>query len=410
MHIGMIYVIPPASPTNLDPRLLKEVSALGPAGFRVSVLCPQIDGRSPDDHALMPNVDLVPAAVPLPTLLGRISSSWTLRFPLWRPVIERFVEEREIDVLHVRDLPMVRTTLSVARPRNIPVVADFYENWPAAQESYRGHRSGLYQRYIRFSRGHVLYRRYERRCVDQCARIVVVVPEAIDRFRDAGFREDRFVVVSNTEDESTIALPKPGPVPDELALMEGRWTAIYHGNVGPHRGLETVIRAIPRIVETVPNFLLMIFGSSDQWMSRLRDLVRSLGVEEHLEVRGWTPLSTCLTAGRLSQVGVVPHEDFEHTQTTIPHKLFQYMMLGIPVVVSDCRPLRRVVNQSEAGVVFRAGDPADCARVIRRLASDPARCQALGTNGRRAASSTYAWKRDAARLVEMYHEIDRERG
>ena len=50
-----------------------------------------------------------------------------------------------------------------------------------------------------------------------------------------------------------------------------------------------------------------------------------------------------------------PHEDFEHTQTTVPHKLFQYMMGRKTVLVSDCAPLKRIIGDNEAGYVFKAG-------------------------------------------------------
>ena len=410
MHIGIIYVIPPKSPAGLDPRLMKEVNSMGAAGIRISVLCPRVHDGQPEIEQLSPEVTVYRKTVPVPSRLRRAWSSWTLLFPAWKSVIDGFIDDHGLDVLHVRDLPMLRTTLSVAKRRNIPVIADFYENWPAALESYRGDRSWPYRTIMGLTRGQFLYRWYERRCVDECDRVVVVVPEATDRFVKAGFPQEKFVVVSNTEDETTLQIPKIEPNSSELDVFRDRWVAIYHGNVGAHRGLDTAVRAVPEIAKHVPDFLLLILGVDGEWGSKLQKMAKSLGVESHVTIRGWTPFETCIRHVMESQVGLVPHSDFEHTQTTVPHKLFQYMLCGRPVVVSDCRPLKRIVETAGAGVVFRANDSHDFARTIVRLARDPEACRHYGANGRRAACTTFAWRDDAARLVDMYRDVANRHG
>lgn len=405
MHIGIIYIIPPNNPARLDPRLIKEVSALDAAGFRVSVLCPKGDDEQPEIETLNSRAVVYRKTVPIPSRTKKAVSSWTLRFFAWQSVIEQFLDDLGIDVLHVRDLPMLRTTLAVAAGKPIPVVADFYENWPAALESYRGDRSWLYRTMMTLSRGQFLYRWYERRCVRRCERVVVVVPEAAQRFLDSGFPPDKFVVVSNTEDETTVETPQIDLNARDLDLFRDRWVAIYHGSVGAHRGLDTVLRSIPEIVERIPNFLFLAVGVDENWSERFKKIATDQGVESHVAIHGWTPGETCIRYVLASQVGLVPHNDFEHTHTTVPHKLFQYMACSRPVVVSDCRPLKRIVEASGSGVVFRANDPKDFARKIIQLADEPEACHRYGEHGRQAAMTTFSWKHDAARLVEMYREI-----
>lgn len=406
----MVYIIPPNNPTRLDPRLLKEVSALSAAGFRVSVLCPRVDEQQPEIEPLDANVTVYRKTVPVPSKVKKAWSSWSLRFPAWQPVIQRFVDNLGIDVLHVRDLPMLRTTLAVAAGKSIPVVADFYENWPAALQSYRGDRSLPYRTMMTLTRGQFLYRRYERQCVRDCKRVVVVVPEATQRFAKGGFPDEKFVVVSNTEDETTLQIPDFDIQSPEYDIFRDRWVAIYHGNLGAHRGLDTVVRAIPKIKKAVPKFLLLVVGVDEAWHEKLKQMASELGVDSHIEIRGWTPFKTCIRYVLASQVGLVPHNDYEHTHTTVPHKLFQYMLCARPVVVSDCLPLKRIVETAEAGVVFRANDSEDFARAIIRLARDREACQRFAANGLRAANTVFAWRNDAARLVEMYQGIANRRG
>ena len=54
-----------------------------------------------------------------------------------------------------------------------------------------------------------------------------------------------------------------------------------------------------------------------------------------------------------------------HTDTTIPYKLSQYMSLGIPQIVSNCRPLVKTLKKSKSGLIYRSGDHLDLAKKIK---------------------------------------------
>ena len=58
---------------------------------------------------------------------------------------------------------------------------------------------------------------------------------------------------------------------------------------------------------------------------------------------------------------------------SLPNKLFQYMAAGIPVVASDFRQVRDVVEGSGAGVVVDTTRPEAIARAIGRILADPDR-------------------------------------
>jgi glycosyltransferase involved in cell wall biosynthesis len=62
-------------------------------------------------------------------------------------------------------------------------------------------------------------------------------------------------------------------------------------------------------------------------------------------------------------------------------KLWEYMAIGLPVVVSDLPGQSRVVSQIHADLVCPT--PVEAADVIRRLADDPELRRTLGEQARR---------------------------
>jgi len=82
------------------------------------------------------------------------------------------------------------------------------------------------------------------------------------------------------------------------------------------------------------------------------------------------------------------------------------MTSGIPLVVSDMRSYKRIMEETGAGLLFQAGDPSSLARVLVDLYRKPELRDRLGRNGYEAARGMYAWRHDAARLVNIYNEFN----
>jgi len=181
--------------------------------------------------------------------------------------------------------------------------------------------------------------------------------------------------------------------------------ACYVGGIGPHRGLNTAVKALPYIKGKIPNFKLVIVGAKGDQANQILSDAATLNVEDMVEVIGWQPFKKVNSYVMASKVCLVPHNDFEHTHTTVPHKLFQYMICSKPVLVSSCRPLKRIVEDTKAGVVFRANDPGDLAKKFIYMYENSHALNDMGLNGREAALGKYAWRHDAERLIDFYTDL-----
>ncbi len=77
------------------------------------------------------------------------------------------------------------------------------------------------------------------------------------------------------------------------------------------------------------------------------------------------------------------------------------MVNGIPVVAGDIAPLRDLLGDDEAGILYPVEDPAAAAVALRRLVHDPGLRRALGEAGR-DRSRSFSPEEVAARLLELY--------
>lgn len=389
MRIGMClanHTYPP------DIRVDKEADALAPGGHECLLLCKAKPGQERVER--FGNVTAVRHEVhPGSSLRRRLDSLLfllTLDSPSWRGAMEALVTEHGATALHVHDLPYVRSAVKAGRATGVPVVLDLHENYPAALRLWKRRRIDK----LLFSASRA--ERLERWAVRRVDRIVVVVDEARERLVSVGADPARVTVFGNTEPRS---LSEPQPP----ALDAGRLELVYVGGVAAHRGLDTAVAAMPAILEKRPDARLTVVGDGNT-LDELKAQAAQLKLGDAVEFTGWISKNEAMGYIERATVALVPHHRSPHTDATVPHKLFQYMALGRPVLVSDCAPLKRIVEETGAGEVFVSGDAADLAAKALLLAEE-ARASACGAAGRAAVLDRYNLEAEAPVLVALYDSL-----
>ena len=100
----------------------------------------------------------------------------------------------------------------------------------------------------------------------------------------------------------------------------------------------------------------------------------------------------------------------ENHRLAPPHKLFDCMLAGLPVVApAFADEVAAVVREAGCGLLVDSADPGAIAAAVASLA-DPSRRAAMGEAGRRAALGRFGWAGEAARLVELYRRLAPPRG
>ena len=89
----------------------------------------------------------------------------------------------------------------------------------------------------------------------------------------------------------------------------------------------------------------------------------------------------------------------------MPHKLFDYLAEGLPVVASDFPLWREIVQESGAGLVVPPDDPEVVADAILDILDDPDTAAEMGERGRRAVSDHFSWEAEARSLLALYDDL-----
>jgi len=323
--------------------------------------------------------------------------------PVWRYELRRVLRDCSTDLLIVRDLPLSPMAVAEARRRGIPVLVDMAENHPAMWKDVAD--DSRFRPFSLLLKNPTLASWMERWVVTRADALFVVVEEMRDRLLALGADPDRVSIVSNTpileqfDNEDVGGMTEGSP-------SAGMLDIVYVGYINAFRGLQHVIRAMGLLGEMQPRPRLIVAGDGDN-IGDLKALACEMGVADRVVFAGWIPYEEVPFLIKRADVGVIPHRRTGHTDSTVPNKIFDYMACRKPVLVTDARPLARLVRELDCGLAFSSENPRDLADKLRILA-DPALRVRMGANGRAAVESRYNWRNDLSTVRQVVAGLARE--
>ena len=89
----------------------------------------------------------------------------------------------------------------------------------------------------------------------------------------------------------------------------------------------------------------------------------------------------------------------------LPTKVYEFMMYGLPFVISDFEYARETINRLKCGLVVDSTDINDIARGIRQIVEDSEEASQMGKRGREAIITEFNWEKQEKVLFQFYENI-----
>ena len=100
---------------------------------------------------------------------------------------------------------------------------------------------------------------------------------------------------------------------------------------------------------------------------RLNEMVEEYECGDYVRLLGFQPESELPTYMAMVDIGVSPLKRNPHHDTTHANKLFQFMLGGLPLIVSDCTAQANLISDYELGVVFEADKDSSFIQAIQQV-------------------------------------------
>jgi glycosyltransferase involved in cell wall biosynthesis len=186
-----------------------------------------------------------------------------------------------------------------------------------------------------------------------------------------------------------------------LSIPPEQRILLYQGSIQEFRGIEESIEA----VALLDRCTLVIIGYGYH-RPALEERVHRQGLDGRVRFFGPIPNDELLYYTASADVGlcVIRGQSLSY-RWSMPNKLFEYMMAGIPLVASDFEEMGRVVREEGVGTVCDPDDPASIAAAVRAIVDDP-EADARFRAATRVAITRYNWDHEERKLLALYRRLE----
>ncbi|CAN5514637.1 glycosyltransferase family 4 protein [soil metagenome] len=395
MRIGMILdaSFPP------DPRVENEAVSLIKAGHQVFLFSLCFKNLPPEEEINGIKVKRYKAGKFI-YKLSALACTVPFYHRLVAPNISHFLKKNSIEVIHIHDMVIAQAVFEVNNKFKLPVVLDLHENRPAIMEFYKHVKSFWGRLLINLKK----WEKKQKEFLLMADKVILVTEEAkqdfITRYHLA---PGKTTVVPNT---TVTDIFYSYPIFKEIVeRFEENFNVLYVGDTGLRRGTDLAIKAVALLKDEIKNIKLILVGKSKE-DTILRELARNLNVQDSITFEGWQDLSKFPSYILAAEICISPLYRNQHHDTTYANKIFQYMAMGKPVIVSNSTAQAKVIEEEQAGLIHEAGNEKDLAEKILQLYKDPELKKKLGENAKTSVLNKYNWTITSEELIRLYHTLN----
>ena len=362
---------------TFDVRLFQaEARTLANAGFRVSVVA--LEDQTTCDAG---GIEVIRLPVPKNRLRRMLATARVLRLAL----------RQKADVYAFHDPELIPVCLILKMLTGSILVYDVHEDVPESIRSKRWIPLPL------------------RACMAWLYRVIELIAL---RFFDAVTLADHAYARYYRTTKSLVVLNYPLLTYADYYHAAAEATSkgpllVYTGSITALRGLFEMLALVRDLKPDQPGIRLDLVGpiGSRQEERDARDLVRRYGIDENVSFTGLVSHAEVHRRILAADVGLALLHPDSNYMRSLPTKMFEYMMMGKAVVVSDFPLWKQILDDAQCGIAVDPLSPTAALDAVKRLLGDPAERNQMGTRGRQVVLAKYNWDCQGPALVELYKSL-----
>lgn len=374
---------------------MSYANVLAHAGAEVDVIASKYSDRNdPGQH---PNIKVYPTPIARNYRdgLGYMSNYITSTiFLVFYTILMYF--KRRYQVIHVNNMPDT-LILAAVIPKILGarVILDIHDPMPNVFMSKYGMESDHIV--VRF------FKMQEKVSASLADEVITANPMFKDLLSQRGVPAEKILVINNIPNPK---LFKHHKTKDETRPSSDKFTLIFPGTIAPRYCLDIAIKALPKLIKTIPNLQLKIIGKHSQHAEELAALGAELKVTKYINFVPFMPTDQIPVEVAKADVGIYTALPDPHMSIAMPGKVLEFATIGIPVVASRV-PILEAFFNDEAILFFTPGNIDEFCNHILKLYQSPSLRQKLVENANKMFTYKYSWKNEFDQYIALTQKLVR---
>ncbi|MFH1541673.1 MAG: glycosyltransferase family 4 protein [bacterium] len=173
---------------------------------------------------------------------------------------------------------------------------------------------------------------------------------------------------------------------------------LWLGRMAGNKGCDYTVKALPMILEEVPDAKLVICGDGEE-KGHINDLIDKLGVRDHIEMYGIVNFDELVKLFYKSLVYIFPSINRLEAFGIVQLEAFANYT---PVICTDIPGPNAVMDVGTTGLIVPKQSPEAIAKAVIPLLNNPDKAIAMGKAGRKLVETKYDWKVIGQQVIDVY--------
>ena len=360
-----------------ESRLLKEAGSIISTGIAENVFIAALGADDLEELTLIaPNIELKRFNL----ITRRLPKCFFVQIFKYLEYVVRVISHcrgKSIGMMNVHALSLLPLGVLLKFVLSAKLVYDAHE-----LETEVNGLSGWRKQFVKF---------IERSLIRHCDHVFVVGDAIADWYMDE-YRIKRPTVVMNTPKYRKSL--RTDRLRRELKIPEGKTIFLYQGGLAPSRGVELILETFRLMEGESCVVVFMGYGSLEEMIKDASNVYKNIYLHPAV------PPDEVLEYTSSADVGLhlIGNTCLNHNYC-MPNKLFEYLMAGLPVMVSNCQEMASFVRRNEVGVVVRDLRSESLVQSIKQFCKmDYGRL----SRNTEVIAKEYCWEKQEVNMVEAY--------
>ncbi len=297
--------------------------------------------------------------------------------------ILKFIKKLKPDLVHFHDAELMIVGKAIQR-KGIPVFYDIHEN-VAAQILDKKH----IKKYLRKPL-HYTYKLIEKLLINNFHLILA---------------EDSYSKIYRTKGKTVtvvLNLPESNSFKNFITDERTENGVFYIGGVSNERGLDVIIEALHILKRKNIDFFMHYIGAvSNNLLSKLS--IKE--IDNNIKFYGRMDLMDGYLISKKCKVGLAVLKPINNYLESYPTKFFEYMSIKLPVITSNFKLYKNVIETHNCGYCIDPFSATSLANKIEVLLKDDDLVKLMGENGYKATLNKYNWSQEELKLLSIYNSV-----
>lgn len=397
MNIGIVV----DNDLNDDKRVLREIEILRKEGYHIFVLCFGFDKKT---YNSIDGIEItrIPISRSLKNTLFFFINFLPVYEWFWALKIKQFIISNNIGVIHSHDLYMSRCTYKgiIESGKGVKMILDLHENFSFAVTTYNWTKGFIRRLIARPGK----WQKKEEKYLGYPSKIVVLSEDFRDDLitRHRSLKKENFCALPNVPD---VVKMKSFVVNRDIISFKKNFSLLfYFGVVAERRGIFDALSAFEMVIKKGYKLDFMIIGPVDKKdFQRFNKIISLETLRDRIIYIPWIDLSELPSYLNLSDICIAPFIKNPQHESGVANKIYDYMLGGKPLIVSDCGPQRKLIEKYNCGIVFHNNN--ELIEAIIKLFENSSLSKIMGENGYKAIINDLNMDLVKGRLLSLYKDL-----